>query len=306
MHLAGQKEKVHYIVIRSELVRYIFVPVWHENENEWCWDTTVGGKQEKQDLVADTIVLDRDEEELPYKTGEAGSRDAQDAGQVASSEGKLGPEPSRRTPRAQWTRVGRYGSCGLQAFFLLLGLIALMANCRPAKLLVPGSDDTFCKAYECLVQGFVEALAETGDTEEGLFEAFQGHDRDGSGFISTTELRHHLVNSGEFTDEEAEVMIRDADLDGDKQVMVAEMEQGDCVDSTEDAEMTQAISEAMDELDTNKDGAVQLFEWNIGMESEEQKQDFEDLFHEMDVNGNGQIDEPEMPAFVQEVQERWA
>ena len=27
---------------------------------EWCWDTTVGEKQEQQDLVADTIVLDRD------------------------------------------------------------------------------------------------------------------------------------------------------------------------------------------------------------------------------------------------------
>ncbi|XP_028804226.1 calmodulin-like protein 11 isoform X3 [Neltuma alba] len=52
-------------------------------------------------------------------------------------------------------------------------------------------------------------------TEE-LKEAFKVFDRDEDGYISASELRHVMTNMGErLTDEEAEQMIKEADLDGD-------------------------------------------------------------------------------------------
>ena len=54
------------------------------------------------------------------------------------------------------------------------------------------------------------------DTEEELIEAFKVFDRDGNGLISAAELRHVMMNLGEkLTDEEADEMIREADIDGD-------------------------------------------------------------------------------------------
>lgn len=54
------------------------------------------------------------------------------------------------------------------------------------------------------------------DKEEELREAFRVFDRNGDGFISSSELRHVMTNLGEkLTDEEVEDMIREADLDGD-------------------------------------------------------------------------------------------
>ena len=52
------------------------------------------------------------------------------------------------------------------------------------------------------------------DTEEELVEAFKVSDRDGYGFTSATELRHVMMDSGEkLTDEEVDVMIREAAVD---------------------------------------------------------------------------------------------
>ncbi|XP_073129345.1 calmodulin-like [Henckelia pumila] len=49
-----------------------------------------------------------------------------------------------------------------------------------------------------------------------LIEAFKVFDRDQDGFISAVELRNVMINLGEkLTDEEAEQMIREADVDGD-------------------------------------------------------------------------------------------
>ncbi|XP_065854601.1 calmodulin-like protein 8 [Euphorbia lathyris] len=54
------------------------------------------------------------------------------------------------------------------------------------------------------------------DAEEELKEAFKVFDKDRDGFISPTELRHVMMNLGEIlSDEEVELMIREADLDGD-------------------------------------------------------------------------------------------
>ncbi|KAK4361666.1 hypothetical protein RND71_020618 [Anisodus tanguticus] len=57
------------------------------------------------------------------------------------------------------------------------------------------------------------------DSEEELKEAFKVFDKDQNGYISSNDLRHVMINLGEkLTDEEAEQMIKEADLDGDGQV----------------------------------------------------------------------------------------
>ncbi|KAL6325737.1 hypothetical protein AAG906_024555 [Vitis piasezkii] len=57
------------------------------------------------------------------------------------------------------------------------------------------------------------------EAEEELKEAFKVFDKDQDGYISANELRNVMFNLGErLTDEEAEQMIREADLDGDGKV----------------------------------------------------------------------------------------
>ncbi|KAM3306870.1 calmodulin-like protein 8 [Capsicum chacoense] len=57
------------------------------------------------------------------------------------------------------------------------------------------------------------------DIDEELKEVFKVFDKDQNGYISATDLRHVMINLGEkLTDEEAEMMIKEADLDGDGQV----------------------------------------------------------------------------------------
>ncbi|KAF9606522.1 hypothetical protein IFM89_025895 [Coptis chinensis] len=57
------------------------------------------------------------------------------------------------------------------------------------------------------------------DADEELKEAFRVFDKDQNGFISANELRHVMISLGEsLTDEEANQMIKEADLDGDGQV----------------------------------------------------------------------------------------
>merc|ERR1712118_607662 len=52
-------------------------------------------------------------------------------------------------------------------------------------------------------------MKDTG-TEGELIEAFKCFDRDGSGFISTAEIRHVMTNLGEkLTDEEVDEMVRE-------------------------------------------------------------------------------------------------
>merc|ERR1712224_1021112 len=61
------------------------------------------------------------------------------------------------------------------------------------------------------------------EIEEELIEAFKVCDPNGSGFISAAELRRVMTNIGvELTDEEADEMIREADVDGDGQISYEE------------------------------------------------------------------------------------
>ena len=55
---------------------------------------------------------------------------------------------------------------------------------------------------------------------ERLAAVFRAFDDDGSGLISATELRHGMseMSGSAFTDEQAEEMIREADVDGDGRI----------------------------------------------------------------------------------------
>ncbi|EHB12364.1 Calmodulin [Heterocephalus glaber] len=61
------------------------------------------------------------------------------------------------------------------------------------------------------------------DSKEESREAFRVFDKDGNGYICAGELCHAMTNLGEkLTDKEVEEMIREADIDGDRQVSYEE------------------------------------------------------------------------------------
>lgn len=57
------------------------------------------------------------------------------------------------------------------------------------------------------------------DTEEELVDAFKVFDKDGSGKISSAELRHIMTNLGEkLTDEELDEMVDNSNIDSNGMV----------------------------------------------------------------------------------------
>lgn len=57
------------------------------------------------------------------------------------------------------------------------------------------------------------------DSEDELKEAFRVFDKDGNGFISADELRYAMTNLGDkLTNEEVDILIKEADLDGDGKI----------------------------------------------------------------------------------------
>jgi calmodulin len=66
---------------------------------------------------------------------------------------------------------------------------------------------------------FLEIFAEIikdPNAEKNIMEAFKIFDKDGSGVISSHELRHVITTLGEkLTEDEADELIREADIDGD-------------------------------------------------------------------------------------------
>ena len=58
------------------------------------------------------------------------------------------------------------------------------------------------------------------------FQAFRVFDKDGSGFVSATELKIVMANLGvDFSDDELSEMVLEADIDGDGQVCFEEFYQ---------------------------------------------------------------------------------
>ena len=57
------------------------------------------------------------------------------------------------------------------------------------------------------------------ESNEMNFPFFQTFDKENNGFIPAAELRHVMMNIGEkLSDEEVDVMIQEADIDGDGQI----------------------------------------------------------------------------------------
>ena len=55
------------------------------------------------------------------------------------------------------------------------------------------------------------------------FQAFRVFDKDGSGYVSSSELKIVMANLGvHFTDDELEEMVMEADIDGDGQICFEE------------------------------------------------------------------------------------
>merc|ERR1739845_187449 len=66
-------------------------------------------------------------------------------------------------------------------------------------------------------------LKDGQDSEEEVIEAFKVFDKEGNGFISAAELRHIVTNLGEkLTDEEADEMLREADIEGTENINYVE------------------------------------------------------------------------------------
>ena len=55
--------------------------------------------------------------------------------------------------------------------------------------------------------------------EEELYDIFHLFDKDRSGYISREELASVMVQFGQLTETEVQVMIKEADIDGDGQVI---------------------------------------------------------------------------------------
>lgn len=55
-------------------------------------------------------------------------------------------------------------------------------------------------------------------TAREMKKAFKICDRDGNGFISAAELHHFVTNVGEITDEQADEILREANIDDDVQI----------------------------------------------------------------------------------------
>ena len=71
------------------------------------------------------------------------------------------------------------------------------------------------KEFMCLM---VKQMKDN-DTEEELHNAFKVFDRDQNGYITSHELRNAMTNLGDnFSPEEVEEMIKEADLDNDNQI----------------------------------------------------------------------------------------
>ncbi|KAJ3119164.1 hypothetical protein HK100_000450 [Physocladia obscura] len=61
--------------------------------------------------------------------------------------------------------------------------------------------------------------AKKADSEADIKEAWKVFDKDANGFISAAELRHIMTNLGEkLSDEEVDLIIREADVDGNGQI----------------------------------------------------------------------------------------
>ena len=132
-------------------------------------------------------------------------------------------------------------------------------------------------------------------TQEQLGEfkkAFSKFDRDGNGFISGAELRHVMTNLGKkLTDEEADDIIREADIDGDGKVNCEEFV-AMMASKMKDADREEEIRVAFRVLDRDGNGFITAavlrhVMTNLGEKLTDEEVD--EMIREADIDGDGKV-----------------
>ena len=141
-------------------------------------------------------------------------------------------------------------------------------------------------------------------TQEQLGEfkkAFSKFDRDGNGFISGAELRHVMTNLGKkLTDEEADDIIREADIDGDGKVNCEEFV-AMMASKMKDADREEEIRVAFRVLDRDGNGFITAAELRHVMTNIGDKLTDEEVYEmirEADMDGDGQVNCEEFVAMM--------
>ena len=141
-------------------------------------------------------------------------------------------------------------------------------------------------------------------TQEQLGEfkkAFSKFDRDGNGFISGAELRHVMTNLGKkLTDEEADDIIREADIDGDGKVNCEEFV-AMMAWKMKDADREEEIRVAFRVLDRDGNGFITAAELRHVMTNIGDKLTDEEVYEmirEADMDGDGQVNCEEFVAMM--------
>jgi calmodulin len=102
-----------------------------------------------------------------------------------------------------------------------LALVMRSLNMKPTEILLNeiisewDKDKSDRINFEEFVK-LMKARPKDVDIQEEIINAFRVFDRDGSGFISTHELKNIIISLGEgLSEEEIDAMILEADIDGD-------------------------------------------------------------------------------------------
>ena len=132
-------------------------------------------------------------------------------------------------------------------------------------------------------------------TQEQLREfkkAFSKFDRDGNGFISGAELRHVMTNLGKkLTDEEADDIIREADIDGDGKVNCEEFV-AMMASKMKDADREEEIRVAFRVLDRDGNGFITAAVLRHVMTNLGEKltnKEVDAMIREADIDGDGKV-----------------
>ncbi|KAK8961476.1 hypothetical protein KSP40_PGU019278 [Platanthera guangdongensis] len=116
---------------------------------------------------------------------------------------------------------GDGGSITMEEMNVIMKSIGQSSSNIVLEELVNKFDDDFRLVFDLITENMeiYTFILQEINKEDELSEVFKVFDRDQNGFISAAELKTVMISLGEkLTDEEAEQMIKEADLDGDGKV----------------------------------------------------------------------------------------